>query len=122
MMLRAMTFSTALLIATVEPTIGDVDLLKYGFTQGGLFIVVVILLIGFRREFRRQIDDEKQRVEYEKARNDEHRQTITTLVALVGSTNTSMQQTVAIGQATEQAIHRLANTVDRWDGHDRRQR
>lgn len=121
-MFRGLTLTMALLFATAEPAIGDTELVKYGFTQGGLFIVVVILLIGFRREFRRQIEDEKSRVEYEKARNEEHRQTITTLIALVGTTNTSMQQTVAIGQATEQAIHRLANTIDRWDGHERRQR
>lgn len=122
MLLRGFTVTSALLLALLEPTFGEMDALKYGTTQGGLFIVVVILLIWGRREFRRQLADEKERTAYEQMRNEEHRQMITTLVTLVATTNTSMQQTCAVGQATEKAIHRLAGAVERWDGSDRRGR
>ena len=60
-MLRGVTATTMLLAVGVESTLAEPDLLRYAMTQGGLMLVVIVILWSYRRDFTRiqQRDDEK---------------------------------------------------------------
>jgi hypothetical protein len=110
---------TLLIVATAaEPVVGDVDLVKYGVTQGGLLLVVLVLLWGFRREFRREVAVERARASATERRED-------LLLALVGQCNTAMQRTVNAAEEQEKATHRLARAIERLEdrrSHDDRRK
>lgn len=55
-MLRGMFLSVTLLVATLEPVLGDPDLVKYGMTQGGLLAVCLVLLWWIRKDNQRKDD------------------------------------------------------------------
>jgi methyl-accepting chemotaxis protein len=97
-----------LVLAAAEPAFGDVDLVKYAITQGGLLAVVIILLWSFRREFRRQIDEERERLQ-------EAKDNFAVMTALVAQTNAAMQKTYSTGETQERAIHRLARAIEKLE-------
>lgn len=115
-MLRSLTLSSALVIATLEPAL-ESDPFRYSITQGGLLAVVLVLLWYIRNRHRDELAQEKDRTAAAES-------SIATLIELVGDTKATMQKNISVGEAQEKAIHRLARAVerieDRRDGSDRR--
>lgn len=105
MMTRGLIAAT-LVVATLEPVSGDVDLTKYAITQGGLLAVVLVLLFFYRRDFMRvqQRDDEK----------------ISILTDLVEKNTTALSGSSSQLAANEKATHRLARALENVGAVDRR--
>lgn len=60
-MIRATALFSAFLMLGMEPVLpigGDFDLVKYGLTQGGLVLVVCVLLWFYRRDYTRLNDNQ----------------------------------------------------------------
>jgi hypothetical protein len=53
-MIRGVMLSLTVIAATVEPALGDIDLIRYAITQGGLLAVVLVLLWQMRGMSRDQ--------------------------------------------------------------------
>lgn len=112
-MIRGLTIASVLLATAVEPTtmLGDGDLVRYAITQGGLFGVSLVLLWAFRKEFRRQLEDERARTAAADHRTDQ-------VMQLVALTNAAMTKSAAWAEAQEKATHRLARAIEKLE--DRR--
>lgn len=62
-MMRGVTLTLALFVATIEPIASEPDVLvKYAITQGGLLAVVLVLLFFYRRDFLREIEEQRERL------------------------------------------------------------
>jgi hypothetical protein len=74
MILRSFAIVTALIVTAVEPITGsgDVDLIHYAITQGGLLAVVIVLLWNYRRDMHRIRLEEQARNDAHIARIDSH--------------------------------------------------
>jgi hypothetical protein len=87
-MFKTMTIASVMLVqAVVEPMTADPDLTRYALTQGGLLIVVLVLLWSNRKE---------------SSRKDDRIEVLTTLVA---------DTTAAVTKGTE-TTERLARAVE----------
>lgn len=93
-MIRGLTITTALLLATVEPVTSDTDLVRYGITQGGLLAVVLVLLWYIRELHKRPFE------------------TLSVLTDLVAQTNQTMQKSINVSEAQERAIQQLSRTLE----------
>ncbi len=65
-MARALMLTMALGLAALEPVMplpgDDFSLLKYAITQGGLVLVVIVLLWSYRRDFTRVLTEQQDRL------------------------------------------------------------
>lgn len=66
-MLRATALTVALGMAALEPVLpalpgDDYSLVKYAITQGGLVLVVIVLLWSYRRDFTRVLGEQQDRL------------------------------------------------------------
>lgn len=98
---RLLTIALATTAAGLELVTPDVDLIRYGITQGGLFLVILFVLWSYRRDFRRIVDRDEERL-----------QVFAGIVQ--GNTTAMVQMTEALGQQKE-ATHRLAHAVERLE-------
>src|SRR4051812_22149918 len=63
-MVRAVSAAFMILAVAVDPIlpqVGDVDLVKYAVTQGGLLAVVLVLMWSYRRDWQRTLSEERDR-------------------------------------------------------------
>lgn len=107
-MLKGATLVTALLVATVEPALGESDPIRYAITQGGLLCVALVLLWYIKGQHKVALSVEHS------ARADADR-TIKILTDLVAQMSATMQRSIDGNDATKEAIHRLAKAVDKLD-------
>lgn len=100
-MLKAGMLGMSLVVAAAEPLLGEVDLAKYALTQGGLLIVVLVLIWLQRRDNERisKKDEEK----------------IVVLTDLVRASTVAMTHAAEASIASEKANHRLARAVERLE-------
>jgi hypothetical protein len=123
-MLRPLLLTGTLIATALEPTLGETDPFRYALTQGGLLVVVLVLLLYISQKHKSELADEKGRTEEERRRTEHAEKASEVLVALVGETNAAMQKNISVGEAQEKAIHRLARAVERIEdrraGDDRR--
>lgn len=104
-MLRMMSAGFAVIAISIE-SLGDVDLFRYAMTQGGLLVVVLVLLWSYRKDLKAS-----------NAKQDERIEVLTNLVA----TNTAaMTRAAAASEANEKAAHRLSRALDHFDEGRRR--
>lgn len=62
-MIRGSILASSLFFAAVElPLSENVDVVKYGVTQGGLLAVVLVLLYFYRRDFMDRLDEKNDRL------------------------------------------------------------
>lgn len=85
--------------AAVEPILAEPDLLKYAFTQGGLLIVVLVLLWSYRKDTMGVLNLERERV--------------TILTELVGSSRETMARSADAIAAQAKSIDGLARVVEK---------
>ena len=93
MILRGLITGT-LILATMEPALEQVDMVKYAVTQGGLLAVVLVLLFFYRRDFKRFQEKDEEKIDL--------------LVQLMTNNATTMARSV-------DAMHRLAKAVEHLD-------
>jgi predicted metalloprotease len=92
----------AMALAAAEPVIvPEQDLIRYGITQGGLVLVVLVIFWSYRRDLVRLIDAKDQNL-----------RVLTELVASNTSAATRMAEAV---EAQEKVIERLTSAIDRLD-------
>lgn len=99
-MVKVAMFGTALMFATAEPGL-DLDFGKYALTQGGLLIVVLVLIWLQRRDNERisKKDEEK----------------IGVLTELVRANTTALTRAADAALASEKSTHRLARAVEKLE-------
>jgi len=97
MVFRGSLLVTTLLIATLEPVLptgGDeVGLLKYAITQGGLALVVLVLLWSYRRDFTRVLAEQQDR--------------LTVMSTMIATTTAALTQAAAAQDRLARAIESL---------------
>lgn len=90
-----------------EPELGsrEIDLVKWGFTQGGLTLVLILTLISYRRDFFRKNEMKQAEIEQLRAERRE-------LMAIIDKNAAAvMGQAVAL-QANTEATRQLAQNVN----------
>lgn len=80
----------------------EIDILKWGLTQGGLVIIVLILLWSYRRDFTRLM-----------ARDEEK---IAVLTDLIGQTRSELAKSSAVVDSVKGAVDDLRRAIDRRPG------
>lgn len=97
-MIRGVLVITTLLLA-LEPSLSpDMDLARYAITQGGLALVIFVLLWSYRRDFLRVIE--------------RHEEQASVLVTLVKENTAAGARTAATIEASEKAIDRLVRVLE----------
>lgn len=97
-MMRGAMLAGTLILATVEPVLGDFDTVRYAITQGGLLAVVLVLLWMMRGDFRRR-----------EAKAEEKANVLTDLVR---ANTAALTHTTDALIASQQATDRLTIVVD----------
>lgn len=80
-------------------TPGEMEILKWALTQGGVVLVLLIVVWSYRRDFTRLM-----------ARDDEK---IAILTELVGQTRASMEGHRAVIEGLQRAVDELRRAIDR---------
>ena len=96
-----MAVCSVIALAVEGPPMGDLDLTRYALTQGGLLVVVLVLLWSYRKDLQT----------INKQREDQ----VKILTDLVGTNTTAMVKASAASEATEKAVARLSNALDRYE-------
>lgn len=97
-MMRGVMLAGTLIVATVEPVLGEPDVVRYAITQGGLLAVVLVLIYMMRRDFqRREAKGEEKAV---------------ILTELVRANTAALTHTTDALIASQQATERLSRVVD----------
>lgn len=106
-MVRGLTATTMLLAVGIDSTLAEPDLLRYAMTQGGLLLVVIVILWSYRRDFTRiqKRDDDK----------------VAVLTELVAKNITALERTGAATVALTKVIEEdrrylIRREADRRDG------
>lgn len=115
--MRIVTASFAVLAVGVEAPMAEFDLTRYAVTQGGLLIVVLVLLWSIRKDMKAQAELEQSRLKAENTRQTETIQVLTTLVQM---NTTAMTRAAAASEANEKAAHRLSRALDNFEEGRRR--
>jgi len=100
-MVRVIAGTAALFaVGIVEnPPLSDFDVLKYAVTQGGLVIVVLVLLWSYRKDLKALSERQDERLKV--------------LTDMVQSNAIAMARMAAASEAQEKSAHRLARAVER---------
>lgn len=87
---------------------GEIDLLKWAFTQGALALVLIVVLWSYRRDYARIIAKDERDTAIQ----------ITTLTAIVGDCKSAIEIARAQSATTAKAIDRLSRALERQLAHD----
>lgn len=88
---------------------GEIDLVKWAFTQGALALVLMVVLWSYRRDYARiQALGERDSAAQIATSNAQ----IAMLTTLVGDCKAAIERSAAQSAATEKAIHRLARALE----------
>jgi hypothetical protein len=100
---RGASLVSAFLLAVGEPVVAppDGDLLRYALTQGGLAVVVLVLMWSYRRDFTRILDAKEDR--------------LVVMATMVSANIAAATRSAEASEAQQQAIERLSRVVDRLD-------
>ena len=99
---RPMAAALVMALAVAEPVVvPEQDLIRYGITQGGLVLVVLVIFWSYRRDLVRLIDAKDQNLKI-----------LTELVATNTAASTRVAEAV---EAQEKVIERLTSAMDRLD-------
>ena len=107
-MLRGLTVTLALITATLEPVLTEPDIpgWRYGLTQGGLLVVVLVLLWYIREKHRQELDEKNVRI----AEKDERLQV---MVDLVSEVKVTLTKSVDGWASQAKATESLARAVEK---------
>jgi predicted HAD superfamily Cof-like phosphohydrolase len=83
----------------------EIDLVKWGFTQGGLTLVLILTLVSYRRDFFRR--NEAKEVELEHERGEKRM-----FAAVIEKNAQAMTQHALSVQANTEATRMLAQNVN----------
>lgn len=90
----------------------EIDLVKWGFTQGGLTLVLIVVLFSYRRDFFRKHEAKQAETDAKQAEIDALRADKRELVAVLDkNANAMIHQAVAVNANTE-ATKLLAQNVN----------
>lgn len=103
-MVRSSVLASAVIFAAAEPALSEFDLTRYAITQGGLLIVVLVLM------YWQRIDN--------KNKHRENQDKISILTAIAERSAVASTASAAASSANATAINRLASAVERFQ--DRR--
>lgn len=96
--MRGVLLASSLIVATVEPMLGEFDTVRYAITQGGLLAVVLVLLWMMRKDYkRREVKAEEKAV---------------VLTDLVRANTAALTHTTDALRASQEATDRLTIVVD----------
>lgn len=79
-------------------TMPNADLIRYVFTQGGLFAVLIVVLWSYRRDFTRILDRDAERLEV--------------LTGLVAANTSAMTASKDESVRTNDALHRVSRAIE----------
>lgn len=79
----------------------DADLLRWGLAQGGCFLVLLLVLWSYRRDFQRILSRDEERLKV--------------MTDIVQANTAAMVQTTAALNDQKDATHRLAKAVEKMD-------
>lgn len=97
--MRGLMLAGSLIIATVEPVLGDQDPVRYAISQGGLLAVVCVVLFFYRRDFLKAAEKQAE----EKS----------VLMDLVRANTAALAHMTDALIASQQATERLSGVVDK---------
>jgi hypothetical protein len=100
-MVRGTLILTALMVATLEPVIGDPDPMRYLVNQGGAWVVVAVMLYFYRRDMHRWASKDEEKVSI--------------LTTLVEKDTAASSRVAAAIEANEKAQHRVARALERME-------
>lgn len=91
----------------------EIDLVKWGFTQGGLTLVLIVVLVSYRRDFFRKNEGAQREID---AVRDEKRDQVAVLDKCANAMLQQAVATLANTKATEHLAQNVNNLAERRYG------
>lgn len=88
----------------------EIDLVKFGFTQGGLALVLIVVILGYRRDIFRKLEASQAQID---ALRDEKREHAAILDRCANAMLTQAVATQANTKATELLAQNVNNLAER---------